>query len=94
MLTEIKKLAMAKQEQDEPVHQFAALLRGLASVCDLTVTCTCVFKVLEVDKWVRMSLIGELNDKDTKQEVLSKVEELPLDETVLFVEAREQGKLP
>ena len=46
----------------------------------------------EVDKWGRMSLIGGLNDKDTMHEVLSKVEELPLDETVLFVEARETGK--
>jgi hypothetical protein len=33
-----------------------------------------------------------LNDEDTKQDVLSKVEELPLDETITFVEARETGK--
>ena len=41
-----------------------------------------------------MSLIGGLNDEDTKQEVLSKVEELPLDETIAFVEPREIGKHP
>ena len=106
LLTEIKKLAVvrqsnnvntlalmkAKQEQDEPVRQFAARLRGLAAVCDLTVTCTCGLKVSEVDKWVRMSLISRLNDEDTKQEVLSKVDEMPLDETITFVEARETGK--
>ena len=46
----------------------------------------------EVDKWVRMSLIDGLNNEDTKQTVLSKVEELPLDETITFVEARETGK--
>ena len=45
-----------------------------------------------VDKLVCMSLIGGLNDEETKQEVLSKVEELPLDETIVFVEARETGK--
>ena len=39
-----------------------------------------------------MSLFGGLNDEETKQEVLSKVEELPLDETIDFVEARETGK--
>jgi NADH pyrophosphatase NudC (nudix superfamily) len=39
-----------------------------------------------------MSLIGGLNDKDTKQAVLSKVDELLLDETITFVEARETGK--
>jgi hypothetical protein len=45
--------------------------------------------VSEVDKWVRMSLIGGLNDEDTKQEVLSKVDEMPLDATITFVQARE-----
>ena len=39
----VNTLAMinAKQERDEPVRQFAAHLHGLATVCDLTVTCTC-----------------------------------------------------
>jgi hypothetical protein len=31
-----------------------------------------------VDKWVRLSLIGGLNDEDTKQEVLSRVDEMTL----------------
>ena len=38
-------LMTAKQERDEPVRQFAARLHGLASVCDLTVTSTCLLKV-------------------------------------------------
>ena len=58
----------------------------------LTVTCSCANKVSEVEKWVRLLLIGGLNDEDTKQEVLSKVEEMPLDVTVTFIEARETGK--
>ena len=81
-----------KQERDEPVRQFAARLRGLAAVCDLTVTCSCAKKVSEVEKWVRLSLIGRLNHEDTKQEVLSKVEDMPLDVTVTFIEARKTGK--
>jgi hypothetical protein len=56
------------------------------------VTCSCARKVSEVDKWVRLSLIGGLNDEDTKQEVLSRVEEMTLDVTVTFVEARETGR--
>ena len=48
--------------------------------------------MLEGDKWVRTSLIGGLNDEDTNQAVLSKVEEMPLDNTITFVEARETGK--
>ena len=38
-------LMTSKQERDEPVRQFAARLHGLASVCDLTVTSTCLLKV-------------------------------------------------
>ena len=45
-------LMTAKQERDEPVRQFAARLRVLEAVCDLTVTCTCELKVSEVNKWV------------------------------------------
>ena len=45
-----------------------------------------------MDKWVRLSLIGGLNDEDTKQEVLSRVEEMTLDATITFVEARGTGK--
>ena len=82
LLEEINKLAVvrqsnkvntlalmtAKQERDEPLRQYAARLRGLAAVCDLSVTCACALptKVSEVDKWVRMSLIGGLNDKETR----------------------------
>ena len=74
------------------MRQFAARLRGLAAVCDLRVTCSCGNKVSKLNMWVRLSLIRGLNDEDTKQEVLSKVEEMPLDTTVTFVEARETGK--
>ena len=37
-----------------------------------TVTCTCQLKVSKVNKWVLMSLIGGLNNEDTKQVVLSR----------------------
>jgi hypothetical protein len=70
------------------VRQFTARLRGLAAVCDLSVTCNCGLKVSEVEKWVRMLLLGGLNDEDTKQEVLSKVDEMLLDATITYVEAR------
>ena len=39
-----------------------------------------------------MSLISGLNNKDTKQAVLSKVEEMMLNVPIAFVEARETGK--
>ena len=39
-----------------------------------------------------MAMVKELNDEDTKQEVMSKVKEMAFDETITFVEARETGK--
>ena len=87
MLKEIEKLAMerqsnlintvalmsASQERDEGIRQFAARIRGLAAVCELSVTCICTQKVSVVENWILMALVKGLNDEDTKQEVLSKV---------------------
>ena len=83
-LTDDNALEMLKlYRADEPVRQFAARLRGLAAVCDLTITCTCLLKV---DKCVRMFLVCGLNDEDTKQAVLSKVDEMTtLDDTIAFI---------
>ena len=98
LLDEIKKLAVVRQSNNVNtlalMNQFVARLRlkGLAAVCDLSVTCSCGTKVLEVDKWVRMSLIGGLNGEDTMQEVMSKVEELPLDTRKKIGIRRIQGK--
>ena len=39
-----------------------------------------------------MTLINGLYDVDTQQAVLSKVDELSLEDTIVFVEAREVGK--
>ena len=81
----ILAMMKAKQERDEPVRQFAARLRGLAAVCDLAALCTCGNTVSMVDKWVLMTLINGLHDEDTQQAVLSKVEEMPLVDTIVFV---------
>ena len=88
----ILAMMKSKQERDEPVRQFAARLRGLAAVCDLAALCTCGNTVSMVDKWVLMTLINGLHDEDTQQAVLSKVEEMNLADTIVFVEAREVGK--
>ena len=106
LLEEIQKLAVerqsntintvalmsAVQEKDEGVRQFAARLRGLAAVCDLSVTCTCGVKVSVVDQWILMTMVKGLNDEVTKQEVMSKVKEMAFDATITFFEARETGK--
>ena len=89
----ILAMMKSKQERDEPVRQFAARIRGLAAACDLATLCTCGQSVSMVDKWVLMTLINGLHDGETPQAVLSKVEELNVKDTIIFVDAREVGKL-
>ena len=71
LLEEIKKLAVerqsniintvalmsATQERDEGIRQFAARLRGLALVCDLSVICGCGAKVSVVEQWILMAMV-------------------------------------
>ena len=85
-------LMKSKQEREEPVRQFAARLRGLAAVCDLTALCTCGLTVSMVNKWVLMTMINGLHDGESQQSVLSKVEEMNLEDTIVFVETREVGR--
>ena len=106
LLEEIKRLAVERQsniintvallsvtqDRDEGVRQFAARLRGLAAVCDFSLVCNCGIKMSGEEKWMLMAMVKGLNDEDTKQEVMSKVKEMSLDETIAFVEARETGK--
>jgi hypothetical protein len=70
-------------------------LRGLANICNLTTKCpsdTCNETVTQVNTTILLALVKGLVDDDTKGEVLSKVEQLDLDETVKFMEARETGQ--
>ena len=70
-----------------------ARLRGLAAVCDLNIEtkCTCGndVKVSAVDSWILLLLVKNLYDSDIRQEVMSKVTVMTLDETIAFVEAKE-----
>ena len=48
--------------------------------------------VFHVDATILLALVKGLVDVDTKGEILSKVKQIDLDETVAFVEDRETGK--
>ena len=75
-------LMSATQERDEGVRQYVARLRGLAAVCDLNIevkcSCNSVNTVSTVDSWLLHLLVKNLNDSDTRQELMSKVKELDL----------------
>ena len=86
----------ATQERDEGVRQFVARLRGLAAVCDLTIETKCssnlTNKVSAVDNWLLLLLVKNLNDSDTRQEIMSKVQKMDLNDTIAFVEAKETSR--
>ena len=86
-------LMSAVQERDEGVRHFVARLRGLAAVCDLTIvtkcSCNLEVKVSAVDSWILLLLVKNLYDSEIRQEVMSKVKVMTLDETIAFVEAKE-----
>ena len=89
------KLMEAKQESDKPVRTFVARLRGLANICILFTQCTgdtCTKTVSHVEPTIHLALVKGLVDMDTKGEILSKLKQMDLDETVAFVEARETCK--
>ena len=82
----------AKQERDEAVRTFVAILRGLANICALSMECTkvgCTQDVSYAKPSILLALVKGLFDGDTKSEVLSKVVQINLEDTVAFVEARE-----
>ena len=91
MLNEVR-LMEAKQERGEPVRKFLARLRGLADICQLKVTCGCGETPSYADKIIHTTLVKGLIDNETKGEILSKVDKLTLEQTVVFVEARETGQ--
>ena len=85
----------AAQEHGESCRSYLARIRGLANVCKLSVTCTaadCVEQVSYTDTFVKYALIKGLVDNEVREELLSQSPELNLDQSLAFIEAKEQGK--
>ena len=85
----------AKQEREEALITFVARLRGLANIWALSMICTkvgCAQDMSYAEPSILLALVKGLYDGDTKSEVLSKVVQMNLEDTVAFVEAREIGR--
>ena len=94
-LLNLVNLLEQSQDRGESVRQYVARLRGMANLCGNKLTLcsvpTCNGKKMFKDTLILAALVKGLNDPETKKELLSKVTELALDETIAFVEAREIG---
>ena len=94
-LVNVVSLMSAAQEHGETCRSYLARIRGLANVCKLSVTCTaadCGEQVSYTDTFVKYALIKGLVDNEVREELLSQSPELNLDQSLAFIEAKEQGK--
>ena len=93
-LVNVVKLLVLTQDRDEPIRSFLVQLKGCASICKLTVTCTsvgCDEDVSHSEKVILYALLKGLSDSEIQQDVLADGEDKSLDETMKFVEAKEAG---
>ena len=90
-LVNVVKLLALTQDRDEPIRSFLARLKGCASICKLTVTCTsvgCDEDVSYSEKVILHALVKGLFDSEIQQDVLADGEDKSLDETVKYIEAK------
>ena len=95
-LVNIVAMRSVTQERDERVRSCVAVarIRGLASVCQLTVACTrpgCDEKVSFAEQEILNTFLTALYDKESREKVLPKDPQMNLTDTILFIEAREAG---
>ncbi|GFO13770.1 hypothetical protein PoB_004027500 [Plakobranchus ocellatus] len=87
------QLQQTSQDRDEPVRAFSARLKGQASVCQCNIPCKCGSQLSYSDQMVRDTLIVGLADEDIHFDVLGQAnQEMSLEETIRFIEAKESGK--
>ena len=86
-------LQQMRQDRDEPARTFSARLKGHASVCQYNINCECGSQLSHSDQMLRDTLIVGLADDDIRLDVLGQAnQEMSLDETIRFIEAKESGK--
>ena len=93
-LVNIVRVRSLVQDREEPIRSYLARLKGVAAVCKLTLQCNCdpPTIVSYADKEILHCLVKGLADDDIRRQVLGVVEEMDLDNTVRFIEAKESGR--
>ena len=87
-LLNLVELLELTQDREEPIKKFVARVRGKAGICNLSIECpSCHEKVSFSNNAILAAVVRGLYDA----EILSKVKQLDLDNTIAFIEARETG---
>ena len=93
-LVNILRLRSLEQDRDESGRSFLVRLKGLGAGCKFSVECSCEpsTSVSFADKEILHCFVKGLADKDIREQVLGMVEEMDLETTVKYVEAKESVK--
>ena len=94
-LVKVVQLLALSQDREEPIRTYYARLKASASACELSIQCTavaCTEKVSYSDKMILHALVRGIADEEIRENVLAKTEELGLEETIKFIEAKETGR--
>ena len=87
------QLQQLRQDRDEPARSFAARIKGQASVCQFDVKCSCGTDISYSEQMIRDTMIIGLADDDIRLDVLGQADQnMSLDNTISFIEAKESGK--
>ncbi|GFR97848.1 enzymatic polyprotein [Elysia marginata] len=87
------ELQQMKQDRDETARTFYARLKCQADVCQFKIKCTCGLENNYCVNMIRDTLITGLADDDIRLKVLGPSnQEMSLDETIRFIEAKDSGK--
>ena len=83
-----------KQDREEPIRTFAARVRGQAHICKFSQACpTCNLEVSYTDSIIRDVLTRGINDQEIQLDLLGNAkQDMSLEETIAFIEAKESGK--
>ncbi|MEO0563056.1 MAG: hypothetical protein AAF125_13190, partial [Chloroflexota bacterium] len=83
-----------RQDRDEPIRNFAARLRGQASICKYTLDCPrCDATVDYSDQVLRDAITRGILDSDIQLDLLGEQnQDMTLEQTVKYIEAKESGK--
>ena len=88
------ELANMQQDRDEPIRNFAARLRGHASQCKLLIQCpSCATNISYMDAILKDAVIRGIYDKEIQLELLGEQnQDIDLETTIKYIEAKESGK--
>jgi len=87
------ELQQMRQDRDESIRAFSARLKGQANICQYSVDCECGAQINYSDQMVMDSIIIGLADDDIRLDMLGQAnQEMTVEETIRYVEAKESGK--